>query len=58
MLLSVPLLCGNTRLGHSNFRSIRYMSKDVCISSHRYFHDKCEVCIATKITRKPFPQIE
>ena len=34
------------------------MSTHDYILSYKDFHDKCEVCIAAKMTRKPFPQVE
>ncbi|OMO97119.1 Integrase, catalytic core [Corchorus capsularis] len=48
----------NSRLGHLNYATLKYMaSHDYFICKHDY-PDKCEVCAQAKITRKPFPKAE
>ena len=44
----------HARLGHLNFKYLKFMSKHGMIS---YKHDdekKCEICIQAKMTKKPF----
>ena len=48
----------HARLGHLNYRSLKYMSKHGLISVTNNDFDKCEICIQAKITKKPFPSVE
>ena len=48
----------HARLTHLNFRSLKYMSTHGLISCKNEKHDKCEICIHTKLTKKPFPRVE
>jgi hypothetical protein len=48
-------LMWHARLGHLNFKYMKYMSKQVLISYKQDMHDKCEICIESKIRKKPFP---
>ena len=48
----------HARLAHLNFRSLKYMSKHGLISYSNISHEKCEICIQAKITKKPFPKAE
>ena len=45
----------HARLGHLNFKYIKYMSKHGLIYYKQDVHDKCEICIESKIRKKPFP---
>ena len=46
-------------LAHLNFRSLKYMSSHGLIFCHgNISHDKCEICIQAKLTKKPFPKAE
>ena len=50
-------LC-HARLGHLNFKYLKFMSKHGMIS---YKHDdekKCEICIQAKMTKKPFSKLD
>uniref|UniRef100_A0A2N9GVD6 CCHC-type domain-containing protein n=1 Tax=Fagus sylvatica TaxID=28930 RepID=A0A2N9GVD6_FAGSY len=48
-------LLWHARLGHLNFKYMKYMSKHGLISYKQDVHDKCEICIESKIRKKPFP---
>jgi hypothetical protein len=48
-------LMWHARLGHLNFKYMKYMSKHGLISYKQDVHDKCEICIESKIRKKPFP---
>lgn len=48
----------HARLAHLNFRSLKYMSKHGLISFRNVSHEKCEICIQAKMTKKPFPKAE
>jgi hypothetical protein len=48
-------LMWHARLGHLNFKYMKYMSKYELISYKQDVHDKCEICIESKIKKKPFP---
>ena len=48
-------LMWHARLGHLNFKYMKYMSKHGLISYKQDVHDKCEICIEFKIRKKPFP---
>ena len=49
----------HARLAHLNFRSLKYMSSHGLISCNgNISHDKCEICIQAKLTKKPFPKAE
>ena len=48
----------HARLAHLNFRALKYMSKHDLISCNNYDHEKCEICIQAKLTKKPFPKAE
>ena len=50
-------LMWHARLGHLNFKYMKYMSKHELISYKQDVHDKCEICIKSKIKKKPFPSI-
>ena len=50
-------LMWHARLGHLNFKYMKYMSKQGLISYKQDVHDKCEICIESKIRQKPFPSI-
>ena len=41
-------------LAHLNFRSLKYMSEYGLISCSNVSHEKCEICIQAKMTKKPF----
>ena len=48
----------HARLGHLNFKYLKFMSKHGMIS---YKHDdekKCEICIQAKMTKKPFSKLD
>ena len=48
----------HARLGHLNFKYLKFMSKHGMIS---YKHDdekKCEICIQAKMTKKPFSKTD
>jgi hypothetical protein len=53
--LSLIILLWHARLGHLNFKYMKYMSKHGLISYKQDVHDKCEICIESKIRKKPFP---
>ena len=44
----------HARLGHLNFKYMKYMSKHGLISYKQDVHDKCEICNESKIRKKPF----
>ena len=49
----------HSRLAHLNYKSIEYMHKHNYINlSNKDFNKKCEICIQSKITKKPFPKVE
>ncbi|KAH9768293.1 Integrase catalytic domain-containing protein [Citrus sinensis] len=48
----------HARLGHLNFRSLKYMSKHGLINCNDVKGHKCEICIQAKLTKKPFPKAE
>jgi hypothetical protein len=48
-------LMWHARLGHLNFKYMKYMSKQELISYKQDVHDKCEICIKSKIRNKHFP---
>uniref|UniRef100_A0A2N9JAE7 CCHC-type domain-containing protein n=1 Tax=Fagus sylvatica TaxID=28930 RepID=A0A2N9JAE7_FAGSY len=48
-------LLWHARLGHLNFKYMKYMSKHGLISYKQDVNDKCEICIESKIRKKPFP---
>ena len=48
----------HARLGHLNYKSLKYMAKHGLISVTNDKHDKCEICTQAKITKKPFPTVE
>ena len=48
----------HARLAHLNFRSLKYMSKHGLISCSNVSHEKCEICIQAKMTKKHFPKAE
>ena len=48
-------LMWHARLEHLNFKYMKYMSKHGLISYKQDMHDKCEICIESKIRKKPFP---
>ena len=48
-------LMWHTRLEHLNFKYMKYMLKHGLISYKQDVHDKCEICIESKIRKKPFP---
>ena len=48
----------HARLGHLNFKYLKFMSMHGMIS---YKHDdekKCEICIQAKMTKKPFSKLD
>ena len=47
-----------TTLAHLNFKSLKYISKHGLISCNSNHHEKCEICIQEKMTKKPFPGSE
>ena len=48
----------HARLAHVNFRSLKHMSKHGLISCIDGKHDKREICIQAKMTKKSFPKAE
>lgn len=48
----------HARLAHLNFRSLKYMSKHKLITCDNTSHEKCEICIQAKLTKRPFPKVE
>jgi hypothetical protein len=46
------------RLGHLNYRYLKYMCKHGYISYQHDNNDKCEVCIQSKMAKKPFSKVE
>jgi len=48
----------HARLGHLNYRYLKYMCKYDYISYQHDDNDKCEVCIQAKMTKKLFPKVE
>jgi transposase InsO family protein len=57
MVESTSLLW-HARLGHLNYRYLKYMCKHGYISYQHNNKEKCEVCIQAKMTKKPFPKVE
>ena len=56
MIESVTLWHG--RLAHIGYSTLRLMAKNGLISYNDSDKDKCEVCIRSKIIKKPFPSVE
>ena len=48
----------HARLSHLNFRSLKYMSNHGLISCTNDIHEKCEICIQAKLTKKRFAKAE
>ena len=44
----------HARLGHLNFKYMKYISKHGLISYKQDVHNKCEICIESKIRKKSF----
>ena len=47
-------LLWHARLEHLNFKYMKYMSKYGLIPYKQDVHNKCEICIESKIRKKPF----
>ena len=45
----------HARFGHMNFNYMKYMSEHGLTSYKQNVYDKCEICIESKIRKKPFP---
>jgi hypothetical protein len=57
-MVESTLLLWHARLGHLNYRYLKYMCKHGYISYQHNNKNKCEVCIQAKMTNKPFPKVE
>ena len=56
MIESVTLW--HSRLAHIGYSTLKFMSKNGLIPYTDSQNDKCEVCIRSKFTKKPFPSVE
>ncbi|GJY80115.1 zinc finger, CCHC-type containing protein [Tanacetum coccineum] len=48
----------HARLGHFHFKRMQYMSKDGLILAFDMDSEKYKICMLTKITKKPFPNLK
>lgn len=48
----------HARLGHIGKTSLKFMAKNGFISCKSFDDQKCEVCIQSKMSKKPFPRVE
>ena len=49
-------LSTHNRLGHVNFRYLKFMTNHGLISGIDNNSKTCEICIQVKMTKKPFPK--
>jgi hypothetical protein len=48
----------HARLGHVHYKRMIDMAKSSLIPSFKVSNDKCKTCMLTKITRKPFKEVD
>ncbi|CAI0424569.1 unnamed protein product [Linum tenue] len=54
---STPFDLWHNRLGHVNFKTQKYMSRNGLVVCGDDSGDKCEICVQAKMKRKPFPKL-
>jgi len=55
-VVGCSLFLWHERLGHVNFRSLKFLSKHGLINCENHGAKACEICVQAKMTRLPFPK--